>query len=205
MDEQLKEDIWSIWKILLDCQENLAFSRYLYKPETDDEREYMSFSKELQYIRFSLWKLGIIEIHKILSGSKNDVYSLWNLMKSLENGKYSAHGISKNVILSWKSSLKSAEITLSKISLLRNKRYAHTDRKVEIKEKDITFEEVEAILKFIESVIKDVYSHAFKSGIVNETLVFQKDKFDVIKILAKERKDRMQGIIDLAKSYGGVE
>lgn len=202
MDEQLKEDIWSIWKILLDCQENLAFSKYFYKPDTDDERNFISSSKELKYIRFSLWKLGIIEIHKILSHSKNDTYSLWNLMKNLENEKYVNHGISKDVISTWQTNLKATKKTLAKISLLRNKNYAHTDSGNKPKESDITFEEVEVVLKIIESVIRDVYSHAFESGIINETLIFQKDNFDIVKVLAKEHKDRMQALIDLAKSYG---
>jgi len=201
MDEQLKEDIWSIWKILLDCQENLAFSKYFYKPDTDDERNFIHSSKELKYIRFSLWKLGIIEIHKILSHSKNDVYSLWNLMNNLENGKYVHHGISKDVVSTWQTNLKTTKKTLAKISLLRNKNYAHTDSGSKSKESDITFEEVEVVLKIIESVIRDVYSHAFKSGIVNETLIFQKDSFDIVKVLAKEHKDRMQALIDSAKSY----
>lgn len=202
MDEQLKEDIWSIWKILLDCQENLAFSRYFYKPETNEEKNYIDSSQELKYIRFSLWKLGVIEIHKILSHSKKDVYSLWNLMYNLQNGKYLNHGISKDIISSWQTNLKSTKRTLAKISALRNKNYAHTDAGSSPKENDITFEEVEVVLKIIESVIRDVYSHAFESGIINETLIFQKHRFDIVKILAKEHNDRMKELIDLAKNYG---
>lgn len=202
MNEQLKEDIWSIWKILLDCQENLAFSKYFYKPDTPEEQDYINSSHELKYIRYSLWKLAVIEIHKILSHSKNDEFSLWNLMKNLNSDKYLNHKISEEVLLSWKNRLSAGENTLEKIKFLRNKVYAHTDSRILAKETDITFEEFEKVMAIIESVIRDVHNFAFESAIINETVVFQKDRFDMVKILAKERNDRMNDFLEEAKRFG---
>ena len=199
MDEQLKKDIWSIWKILINCQENLAFSRYFYNSATEDERSYINSSREFRFIRLSLWKLGIIEIHKILSLSKNDAYSLWRLMINIESEKYFNHGISSELILGWKIKLKSVKETVKKISLLRNQMYAHTDPDAETIEAEITFEEIDVVLKVIESVIKDVYLHAFDSTIGNKTIIFQKGRFDMIKILAQKRNERKNELIELAK------
>src|SRR5688572_13897490 len=80
MYRDLKNDIWSIWKILINCKENFLYSRYLHKPGTEEESEYLRYSRHFQFLRHSLWRLCIIELHKLLNKSDRDFFNLWTFI-----------------------------------------------------------------------------------------------------------------------------
>lgn len=200
MTRDLKSDIWTIWKILLTCKENYLFSKYLHKPDTDEELKYLSNSRHFKFFRHSLWRLCIIELHKLLSKSDKDFYNLWTFIKNLETNHYAGHNVPEDTIREWRTLLLSRKVTTKKIMLLRNKVYAHTDRENESLNIDITFEEVYELIILAEKVIRGIYINSFESDILTETPIFERGRFDIIKILAKEKEDRINAIRNWGKS-----
>ena len=200
MDRHLKNDIGSIWRILLNCKENFLFSKYLHKPETKDESEYLQNSRHFKFLRHSLWRLSIIELHKLLSKSDKDFYNLWTFIKNLETNIYNQHNVPELIISDWRTTLNSKNSTIKKIMLLRNKIYAHTDPENDKLIIDITFEEVYDLIQIVEKVIRGIYNHSFDEDILTETPLFEREQFKAIKILAKEKKDRIDAIRNWGKS-----
>lgn len=199
MDRDLKSDIWSIWKILINCKENFLYSRYLHKPDTETEAEYLNYSQHFKFLRHSLWRLCIIELHKLLSKSDKDVYNLRTFLNNLKNNIYKGHNVPVETITEWRNTLLSKKSTIKKILLLRNKLYAHTDKDVDKLSVDITFEEVHDLIYIIEKVIRGIYIYSFDSDILTETPVFERGRFDIIKILAKEKSERIDAIRNWGK------
>ncbi|MEJ7736121.1 MAG: hypothetical protein WKF97_01740 [Chitinophagaceae bacterium] len=200
MERDLKSDIWAIWKILINCKENFLYSKYLHKPDTKEEAEYLSHSRHFQFLQHSLWRLCVIEINKLLSKSDKDFYNLWTFIKNLENNIYKGHHVPADAIIDWRNTLSSKKSLTKKILLLRNKLYAHTDRDVGKLSVDITFEEVYDLIVIVEKVIRGIYIHSFDSDILTETPIFERGRFDIIKVLAKEKNDRINAIQNWGKS-----
>ena len=194
MERDLKSDIWAIWKILLNCKENFLYSKYLHKPDTKEEAEYLHNSMHFKFLRHSLWRLCIIELNKLLSKSDKDFYNLWIFIKNLENNIYQGHNVPADTITEWRNIVSSKKNIIKKILLLRNKLYAHTDKDVDKLTIDITFDEVNELIVIVEKVIRGIYIHSFDSDILTETPLFERGRFDIIKILAKEKSDRINAI-----------
>lgn len=114
MERDLKNDIWAIWKILLSCKENFLYSRYLHKPDTEEEKKYLDNSIHFRFLRHSLWRLCIIDLTKLLTKSDKDVYNLWTFVKNLENHVYKKHNVPSDLIIEWLYELNSKKIKLRK-------------------------------------------------------------------------------------------
>jgi hypothetical protein len=166
----------------------------MHVPGTNKEAEYLSSSRNFHFIRHSLWRLSVIELHKIVTKSSTDSYNIWAFLKNLENNNYKEHSISLDKINQWRTQLVSKKHILKKIGLLRNKVYAHTDPAKSKLEIDITFKETEEIILFIESIVKDIYS-SLNIAFLTETPLFEAEGFDIIKILADEQESRIQKLI----------
>ena len=90
------------------------------------------------------------------------------------------------------------EDIIKKIKSLRDKVYAHTDYDIEKLSIDITFEEVCELIVIVEKVIRSIYIHSFGADIFTDTPIFEQGRFDIIKTLAKEKKDRISAL----RNYG---
>ena len=86
--EELKENILSIWKILNNCKESFLFCKYLYVPETQNEKEYIENSRYFKYIRHILWRNSVIELSKLFSTSRNrDKYNISHFIKKIKTAR----------------------------------------------------------------------------------------------------------------------
>jgi len=140
-----------------------------------------------------------MELHKLLNKSDKDFYNLWTFIKNLGSNHYSAHNVPADVITEWRNILYSKKAIIKKILLLRNKLYAHTDPNVDKLVVDITFDEVQELISVVEKVIRGIYNNSFQSDILIETPIFERDRFDIIKVLAKEKSDRIEAIRNWGK------
>ena len=76
---------------------------------------------------------------------------------------------------------------------LRDKVYAHTDSNKENYTKgDLTFQQIEKLLKIIENVIREIYSTVFKSDASMDTPFFNRNSFSIIRSLASEENRRIK-------------
>lgn len=190
--EVLKKSIWNIWKILTISKECFEYALYLYKPETEDEAEYLNKSRNFTFIRHILWRMTIIELSKLFSNSKNrDKYNLNDFINRLKRNQYFGDiGILEEKIENWEKILQDNEKLINDILILRDKVYAHTDSGRDHELIAISFQEIEILINLSEEIIIEIYSVAFDSDVRFRPIYFNKARFNLIKILVEEKKNR---------------
>jgi AbiU2 len=192
--EELKENIWSIWKILILAKECHQFSFYLYQPKTSEEAAYINNSRHLQFIRHILWRNTAIELSKLFNKSqRRDKFNIFHFINKLRHDQYFGQfKINPKKISEWENKLESNKHNIDLILKLRDKVYGHTDLKEPNKELDIpTFEETKILIEIVESIIQEIFSTAFDSHATMETPIFDRNRFNMIKVLAEEKENRM--------------
>lgn len=201
--EEIKGNIWEIWKISINAKRFLKYSFYLHKPDTEEELEYLRTSRDFQFIAHALWRNAVIELSKLFNDSKNrDKFNIFHFIKKLEkNGHFRGFEIAQTKIDNWYKQIEESRETIDLITELRDKVYAHTDGSIEIKGLDApTFEQTEKLIDIIESVIKEIYSSVFDSHAMVDSPNLKLSPSKIIKVLAAERKTRISAIEDLLEN-----
>lgn len=195
--EELRQEIWRIWEILIYAKECFQYCLYLYKPNTKEEVDYISFSQDFKFFRDILWERSIIELSKLFSSSKSHRFNLKNFIGKLKKtGQFGKFGITDLTIKKWEDELISNGKIIENILIIRDKLYAHSDsQKHDYLKIGITFFEVEKLIGIAESVIKEIYLTAFEAGIDMSTVIFDKSNFEIIRILAEEKRKGIQEIL----------
>ena len=193
---ELKESIWNIWEILAISKECFEYAFYFHKPETEEESEYLNKSRDFKFIRHILWRMTIIELSKLFSNSKNrDKYNLNHFINKLKRNQYFGDiGVLEEKIQNWDKILQDNQKLIDEVLILRDKVYAHTDpKKDDFKLIDISFQEIEILINLSEEIITEIYSVAFDSDVRFRAIYFNKDRFNLIKILVEEKKNKRNG------------
>lgn len=202
--EEIKDEIWEIWQILLLAKECYSYSFYLHKPDTREELQYLNHSRDFQFIRHVMWKMAVIELSKLFKNSaKSDRYNIVHFINKLKrNGYFGKLGISESKIDEWEKLINKNDETISKILNLRDKVYSHTDTNKEKHSKtDLSFEKTEKLLKIIEAVIQEIYDTVFDSHALMETVFFERKNFKIIEILAEESDKITRNLLEEYKKY----
>ena len=191
---EIKQEIWGIWEILILARECFEYSNYLYHPDTKEESEYLSFSQDFDFIRHILWRMTIIEFSKLF---QPDRFNLKHFIHKLKKaGHFSKAGINDETINKWEAELLNNEKTIANIITLRNKIYAHSDlKKDDYNTIQITFQEIAKLIVIVENVIREIYLIVFEADTEMATIVFDKNNFDIIKILADEKRKSIEALL----------
>lgn len=191
---ELKQEIWGIWEILILARECFEYSNYLYNPDTKEESEYLSISQDFDFIRHILWRMTIIEFSKLF---QRDRFNLKHFIDKLKKaGQFSKAGINDVTINKWEAELAYNEKTITNIITLRNKIYAHSDlKKDDYNAIQITFQEIAKLIVIVENVIKEIYLTVFGADTEMTTIVFDKNNFDIIKILVDEKRKSIEELL----------
>jgi hypothetical protein len=196
---ELENEISNIWEIFINANECFHYSFYLHKPDTQDEFDYLNKSNDLQYIRHVMWRMAIIELSKLFSGSKTrDRYNIQHLIGKLKkDGNFGNIGISDETLNKWETEIEKNKEIINSILILRDKIYAHTDSdKTKYLNTDLSFKQIEFLLKIVEVIIRDIHSSVFDAYADVETVVFDRKRFNIVKVLAEEEKNRIQRLLD---------
>jgi len=196
---ELENEISNIWEIFINANECFHYSFYLHKPDTQDEFDYLNKSNDLQYIRHVMWRMTIIELSKLFSGSKTrDRYNIQHLIGKLKkDGNFGNIGISDETLNKWETEIEKNKEIIDYILILRDKIYAHTDSdKTKYLNIDLSFKQIEFLLKIVEVIIRDIHSSVFDAYADVETVVFDRKRFNIVKILAEAEKNRIQRLLD---------
>lgn len=191
----LESEISNIWKIFINANECFQYSFYLHNPETQEEFDYLINSNDLQYIGHAMWRLTIIELSKLFSGPKSqDRYNIQYLICKLKkDGIFGNIGFSEETIKNWETKIERNQETIKSILKLRNKIYAHTDSEVEkFLNIELPFKQIESLLEIVKGIIQDVFFLVFNTEAIVETVGFDKERFDIIRVLAEAEKNRIQ-------------
>jgi hypothetical protein len=183
-----------IFKILQMAKENFSYCQYLYEPVSISEREYITIDRHLQFIRFSLWQITIIELNKLISESSSHKFNFYSLIKNLKHGgHYSSFRVSESNIIAWENVLLLHEGLTAKVKRLRDKLYAHTDRITEeLKSTSIILSDISNLILVLQNLLNTIGQTTLQLDYVFSEVYFNEDDFDLVKILAEEHKREIE-------------
>lgn len=196
--EEIRNNIFEIWKISTNAKRYLAYTSYLHMPDTKEELEYLRKSRDFQFIAHSLWRNAVIELSKLFNDSKKrDKFNIFHFIKKLEkNGHFRIFKIDQAKIDFWYNSIEENRNTIILINKLRDKVYAHTDGPVnKIGLETPTFKQTEKLIDIIENVIKEIYFNIFESEVVIESPNLELSPSRIIKVLAAEKNSRISRLL----------
>lgn len=184
--EQLEKRIWPMTKILTAAKECFLYSYYFHRPSTEEESEFLSQSIDFDFIKHALWRVTIIELSKLLNTSNNDSFNIFYFIKDLKKLRNSNHN--KEIIKNLETQLTNNEL-IKNIKELRDNVYAHTTSKKEDYTKiNMSFKEIEEVIKIVENIIK-----LFRPGADLEQPTFDKNRLSItIKLLAAAVKEEQR-------------
>ena len=202
LKEDLHEEISEIWNILIFIKENYAYSRYLHKPRTQEELEYINGSSDFQYFRHILWRMCIIDLSKLFSNKPNERFDLKHLLNKLKySGHYRMLQFDTKFIDKWEGEIELRGHTIKKILKLRDKVYAHSDGKMIADTVVLNFEEIEPLINLVEDIIRQISSKVFETYTDIDYLYFNEKKFNMVSILAKERENRLNKLFEEDRAF----
>lgn len=161
----LKENISIVWDTLVKSKVNYDIVKYLNSPTTKEEFEIIKRSIFFTTTAYSLWKLCIIDLHKLFSNSRNDKISIKKLIENIETRDAKEHKITKETISKWNIEITKNETSINTIKYLRDKLYAHSDLNVD-KDKELYFNEVLQLLKVAETILMDINRISFDTHLI---------------------------------------
>jgi hypothetical protein len=205
--EQLENEITRIWHIILEAKESLDLSFYLHQPNTQEELDFITvFSSELRFIRQILWKNGILELTKVFRNesfkeNQNEQFNIFKLISRLQSdGHYRSAQVDTVALDNWNNTLSKHQKTIQQILDLRDNIYAHTSTKGFKIENDVSFQDLQKLVNTAEVIIAHVFKSIFGiSAVFDIPVFFDRGRFDLISVLATERKERAQKIFDSYK------
>lgn len=163
---QLRADLDKISKVITIFIQSFEFCHYLNYPKDHDtldrkHLDYITKSGFFSFVRYALWRVTIVEIHKITSTNKNtDKNNIHNLLNKLKNnGPYRSLKIEESKIAEWENELKNQNESIEQVKNLRFKIYAHTDNDYEnvIKNSELTLKSTQELIDVIVKVVFDIY------------------------------------------------
>jgi len=193
--EELDNKLWRITEILITAKECFLYSKYLYKPESEEEAKYLQYSVHFHFIRHSLWRLSIIELSKLFSTSKQrDRFNIVSFITQLKkDGHFANLNFDESIITKWEKRLSENKDQIDKILTLRDKVYAHTDpKKDDYRGIQLYLRDIEQLFLIVENMISEIKSKIFDAHMDLTTPVFGRHKFDIIKVLAEEKRKRIE-------------
>lgn len=203
-EEILYEKLKYIVQINALAKEYFLYSEYLLNPETDNEREYIGKSSHFVFIRQVFWRTSIIEISKLFrlsKGKDRDKYNLNDFIQSLlHNGYHGDCGIEARKVQYWLTILDENKKVIDSLLTLRDSVYAHTDPTKwdndVAKLSTIDYMSLAKLFDFTELVLKDIYHTVFDTYLDTSPFIFDRKNFDIVKILAEEKNQRIQRLIN---------
>ncbi|KOP38878.1 MULTISPECIES: hypothetical protein [unclassified Flavobacterium] len=198
--EEIQTEINKIWLILVNAKECFHYSYYLHKPSTLEEQNYVDESVDFIFIRGILWKMAVTELSKLFSSKNSDRSSIIRFIEKFEkDGYFGSQKIDNKTVEEWKSDIENNKETINEIVTLRDKAYSHTDPNYNEYNLEITFEETEKLIDIAEKVITDIFYKVLNSGAHFDNGRFEKENFDILKILAEDKKKYIENLINEAK------
>ncbi|PQJ73608.1 AbiU2 domain-containing protein [Polaribacter butkevichii] len=202
--EQLKKDLDKITKSIVTFLQSFEFCYYLNYPKTDnilDEKQlkYINNSGFFSFTRYALWRVTIIELHKLTNNNKEtDKYNLHHLIRKLKKGGiYQSLKIDESKISEWETELKKQNKSIEQVSSLRFKLYAHTDNNYEnvINNSELTLKKTEELINVLVKIVFEIYLIVFDTHFEFKPIHEKKTIRKIIDdILTKRESDKNKAV-----------
>jgi hypothetical protein len=168
--EFFESELERILNIHFDAKYYFRDVQYLNNPETPEEKEAFFENFFLRRLEKAFWRLGIIEIAKLFIKSNNHHYNLIDYISNLDTN-YNIYkwlsDLPQDKLSEWLGLLNSQKIKSirDRISIQRNKYFAHTDRspKTTLNKAIISIEEINKLINLTESIMFDLKVYCFQT------------------------------------------
>ncbi|NML70050.1 hypothetical protein HHL23_09575 [Chryseobacterium sp. RP-3-3] len=191
MDNTLRELLETASAIFIKANESYLFAKYFDTANSDAEKSVIK-RPSIRFIQHSLWKNCIIELDKIfgISGVKND-YSFINIFTYIrinQSALFTEMSDYTMLYQKWTELRKSKQPLIVQINNLRKKLYAHTDKGKEklLSEIDISYIEIEELLKETLSLIKEIYVVLFDTDYDYKPIFYR--NVEIVQTIAEKQK-----------------
>jgi len=201
MKEELQIKLEKLLHVYIFAKEAYLYTEYFHNPETKDELDLITNSphkSNLSTIMHLMFRTLIVEVSKLYSRSENDKFQLEKFIDSLSpSGYFRKINVSQTHIAAWKKLLVDNKATIDNVLLLRDKLYAHTDNPLkDYNEIEISFKEIKILLDIADEILKSIYHDVFNTGLMTDAVTFERERFIILKLLAKAEKGRLNEIRD---------
>jgi hypothetical protein len=184
-------DIISIWaKAKLFYNDSL----YLSNPKSDKESAMISKNRVLNEIRYSLWVLTVLELCKLFDDNNNQCFNLFKFIRKIKQDRNKLifkDKITSITINDWENKLQNNQTfnTIGKLKDLRDKYYAHSDRKPELLPEELTpnINSIEELLRIGQEIIYEFQGTVFDIDQDFETPILAGKILDDLTELAEYR------------------
>lgn len=201
--EELEKELMEIWFLLLEAKRSYYYAKYLFSPETSNERTYINGSVDLQVIRTVMWRYSIIELSKLFKDGKNEKHSIKKLMQSFQPGhKYAKAKLDNSIIANWEDELTNRKILLYEITYMRDKAFAHSDigYRESVKYNTI-LAEVEDLFTICEKFITDVFQNVLNKTPFHDANHSTNNLSEVVKVLVRNEDEKDKKNIEKYKEF----
>lgn len=207
MKEELQIKLEKLLHVYIFAKEAYLYTEYFHNPATKEELDLVTSSAHnlnLSTIMHLMFRTLIVEVSKLFSRSTNDKFQLEKLIDSLSpSGHFRTIGVSQAQIDAWKRFLEDNKTTIDNVLLLRDKIYAHTDNPlINYNEIDISFKQIKILLDIADQILKSIYHDIFDTGLMTDAVTFDRERFSILRLLAKAEKDRLNEIRDKYLNWG---
>ena len=208
--EQLKNDLDKITKSIVILLQSFEFCYYLNYPKNGElldkkHSEYISKSGFFTFTRYALWRVTIMELHKLTNDNKKtDKYNLHQLLKKLKKGgNYQSLKIDESKIIEWETQLEKQKESIEQVRSLRFKLYAHTDNnyKIVINNSELTLKATEELINVVVKIIFELYLIVFDTHFEFKPIHEKKTVRKIIDdILIKRESDKSKAVKNFIKN-----
>jgi hypothetical protein len=203
--EELETKLGKIAQIFMFAKDTYLYTDYFHQPDTPEELEVSTNSPHaghLSFIRHILYRTLIVELAKLFSDKSGDKYRLGALIQSFKITSYFGDmGISETTIQKWESQFNADQAIIDDVITLRDRIYAHTDSlKDDYLNIDLSVKKTHTLLSIAETMIKEIYRVVLNTDLYTESPQFDRQRFGILKLLAKAEKQRQQEIISYYRS-----
>lgn len=194
-----------ILHVYIFAQEAYLYTEYFHNPQTKEELNLVTNSphtNNLSTIMHLMFRTAIVEVSKLYSRSENDKYQLASFINSLSpSGHFKKVGVSIEYIEMWKNVLVENKSLIDNILKIRSKLYAHTDNPMKnYNDIDISFKEIKTLLDIAAQILTNIYLEIFDTELSIDSPTFDRERFGILKLLAKAEKERQADIINKYKN-----
>lgn len=147
MEKCMLSDLNTILYNTINCKQELEY----YKLAA--AKNAASPSVTQNFVANSFMRLSFTDLHKLVSFSHHDFFSLWNFWDRIENGHYDEAAIPDEVLNGWRQTLFAWKDQIDTLERLRMKYAGRLVDYVAPEAYTITLKETEALLKIIEKLV----------------------------------------------------
>lgn len=207
--EQLRSELEKVTKSLVTLLQAFEFCYYLNYPKNEihldqEHLKYISSSGFFSFTRYTLWRVTIMELNKLINDNKNtEKYNIHLVLRKLKKGGvYQSIGIANSKILEWETELKKQKESIEQVYNL-SKLYAHTDSDYKniIDNSELTLKSTEELINTLVKVVFEIYQTAlnihFQFKPIHEKKTLRKIITDII---SKRQSDKQKVVEDFIKN-----